>query len=395
MSDETASGFWSYTHEDDRLDDGNILQLSRLIMAEYNLLSGEPLKLFVDRDDITWGEEWRERIDSSLTETTFFIPVITPRYFTRPECRRELLEFAAKAKMLGAEELLLPILYIETRDLSAENPDEAIALVARTQYVDWHQNRLLETNSREYRAAVNALAERLLQIARKVAEIQLEQELGSDLNDEGIDGITDITAQIEALLPGWLDVVMGEKSVSAQISAVWIQYNTQEEKLRKRRAQPSALLSAKVRMAREMLPLAQRTQGDSQLYLARSIELDPLISALTRLIGEHLDSFSLAIPVKEAIDEAMEAVRESDVQMRMGEEHMIQGDLRKMGHLGRTFQQVNKSFADRYRNVLEANEIVRRWNAEFIERDSRELEQSTEPAGKVEISDSKASSPDI
>ena len=121
MSNEAASGFWSYAHEDDVLDGGNILSLRRLIMEEYNLLSGEPLKLFVDRNDLAWGEEWRERIDSSLAETTFFIPVITPRYFTRPECRRELLEFAAKAKMLGAEELLLPILYIEMRGLSAES----------------------------------------------------------------------------------------------------------------------------------------------------------------------------------------------------------------------------------------------------------------------------------
>jgi hypothetical protein len=162
---EAAVGFWSYAHEDDLLDGGNILQLSRLIMEEYNLLSGEPLNLFVDSNDIAWGQQWRERIDSSLAETTFFIPIITPRYFTRPECRRELLEFAAKAKMLGVEELLLPILYIEMRDLSAENPDEAIALVARTQYVGWHTNRLLDAGSQEYRIAVNALAQRLLDMS--------------------------------------------------------------------------------------------------------------------------------------------------------------------------------------------------------------------------------------
>jgi hypothetical protein len=80
MGNEAAAGFWSYTHEDDMLDGGAILQLSHLIMQEYNLLSGEPLNLFVDRNDIIWGEEWRKRIDSSLTETTFFIPIITPRY---------------------------------------------------------------------------------------------------------------------------------------------------------------------------------------------------------------------------------------------------------------------------------------------------------------------------
>src|SRR5215469_15861861 len=158
MPIETAVGFWSYAHEDNRLDDGAVLELARLITEEYNLLSGEPLELFIDRDSISWGQEWRARIDTVLSQTTFFIPVITPRYFTRPECRRELLEFAANAKSLGISELLLPILYVETQGLSMESQDEAVALVARTQYVDWRATRLLEPASREYRSAVNALA---------------------------------------------------------------------------------------------------------------------------------------------------------------------------------------------------------------------------------------------
>jgi hypothetical protein len=388
VSNETAAGFWSYTHEDDMLDGGNILRLSRLIMEEYSLLSGEPLNLFVDRNDLAWGEEWRERIDSSLAETTFFIPVITPRYFKRPECRRELLEFAAKAEALGTEELLLPILYIETEGLSAESPDEVVALVARTQYVDWRKNRLLEPNSREYRVAVNALAQRLLDVARKVAEIQLKQELASDPEDDGIDGITDIVGQIETFLPDWLDVVMGEKSVSAQILAVWDQYRQQGAKLRRRRAQPSALFSAQVRMAREMLPLAQRTQNDSQVYLARSVELDPLVSALTRLVAEHPESFPLATPVREAIDEAMEEVRRADSYVM---ERSVQNELRKMGHLGRVFQQTNSAFTARYRNVDEGNEIVRRWDAELIDPMRRESKESSETVDKLEHIDTEES----
>jgi hypothetical protein len=120
MPTETVAGFWSYAHGDNELDGGAVLELARLIAAEYNLISGEPLELFVDQRSIAWGENWRERIDSSLAQTTFFIPIVTPRYFTRPECRRELLEFAAKANSLGAEELLLPILYVDVPDFSTE-----------------------------------------------------------------------------------------------------------------------------------------------------------------------------------------------------------------------------------------------------------------------------------
>jgi hypothetical protein len=80
MSTEAVAGFWSYAHDDNKLDDGAILRLAQLIMDEYNLLSGNQLHLFIDHHSIAWGQEWRERIDKALSQTTFFIPIITPRY---------------------------------------------------------------------------------------------------------------------------------------------------------------------------------------------------------------------------------------------------------------------------------------------------------------------------
>lgn len=386
MSDDAAVGFWSYTHEDDELDGGSILKLSRLVMEEYNLLSGSPLNLFVDRNEIAWGQEWRMRIDSSLAEATFFIPIITPRYFTRPECRRELLEFAAKAGILGAKELLLPILYVEVSGLSTESPDEAVALVARTQYVDWRKNRLLEPSSREYRVAVNGLAQRLLDIARHVADVQLKRELESDPEDNGADGIVDIVIRIETLLPDWLEAVMVQKSVSAQILAVWRQYEQQVDKLRRRKAQPSALFSTQIRMAQQMLPLAERTERDSQVYLARSVELDPLVSALSRLVAEHPDSFPLVAPVREAIDEAMDEIREGERALKSGR-GSVQEDLRAMSHLGRVVKQTNAAFARRYRNADEGNGIVQRWDAELIDHNGRKLSLPAVEAIESETSD--------
>src|SRR5664280_2425666 len=141
MPDEEAAGFWSYAHRDDETDLGGVRRLSSRLGQEYSLLTGDDLTLFIDRS-IKWGEVWRERIDGALAKTTFFIPVVTPRYFKSDECRKELLEFAAQSESLGVGEFLLPILYAEVPDLTEANPDPAIALIARTQYFDWRAIRL-------------------------------------------------------------------------------------------------------------------------------------------------------------------------------------------------------------------------------------------------------------
>jgi TIR domain len=327
------------------------------------------LELFVDRDSISWGEEWRERIDSFLTQTTFLVPIITPRYFTRSECRRELLEFVAKAKSLGVEKLLLPILYIEVKGLSVDSPDEAVTLIARTQYVDWHTNRLLEPGSREYRTAVNALALRLLEIARSVAETQLSQELKlnaeEDVEGDGLYGISEIIEKITELLPDWLDVVLGEQVNDAQVSATWQEYSKKIAKLRSTHAPPSAILSAHIRMTKELLPLAERGQNDARTYLTRSVQLDPLVSALARLVAEHPENFGLATPVREAIDEAMAVIRREEEGLKAGYRN-INDAIAKMKHLGRAFQQCNTLLNSKWQAADEGNAIVRRWDAELI-----------------------------
>jgi hypothetical protein len=128
-----VAGFWSYARADDEAEGGRITRLARRVQTEYALITGEEIDVFLDRDDLEWGVEWKRRIDAALLGTAFFIPVLTPRYFSRPECRRELLTFVGHAASLGVNELLLPLLYVDVPDLSPDSDDEAIALIARMQ----------------------------------------------------------------------------------------------------------------------------------------------------------------------------------------------------------------------------------------------------------------------
>src|SRR5690554_3745103 len=130
MTNTSAVAFWSYARNDDLLDHGRIVRLASLVAMEYHLITGSAIRIFVDRHDLEWGQVWRERIDEALQSTTFFIPIVTPTYFQREECRKELWQFHSSAQALGVSELIMPIVYLRVPDFNEDNANDAIALVA-------------------------------------------------------------------------------------------------------------------------------------------------------------------------------------------------------------------------------------------------------------------------
>lgn len=158
---EKVVGFWSYTHRDDELNKGRIRELAKLISDEYEVITAEDLRIFVDKNDLEWGAEWRSRIEAALAGTTFCIPIVTPAFFKSPECRREVLTFSGHARSLGLEELLLPILYVKVPGLSEDSPDEVMSLIANRQYVDWTKLRTEDSirlhTERQWRILLSAL----------------------------------------------------------------------------------------------------------------------------------------------------------------------------------------------------------------------------------------------
>jgi hypothetical protein len=360
-----ASGFWSYTHSDNEQDGGAILKLASLISGEYELLSGSPLNLFVDQDSLSWGDEWQKRLTEFLTKTTFFIPIITPRFFTSEACRRELMEFAGKAVSLGVEELILPILYVRPANYSPDNPDECVALAARMQYVDWTSNRLLDPSSEGYRSAVNKLALRLMEIADRVEQRQLDKELEEPGKEEYLPGIQDLMDDISRLMPEWLDAVMAGRVADAQIDVTWHQvYTPPVDKLLRSHAPPSAVLAAQMRAGREMLLVIERYRDAARTYLARSVELDPLVSALARLIAADPSGFPLVLPLRAAIDEAVANMRGDFRTLRKGN-HSIWDHFRELRNRARIFQKCEATWLDEGRLASEGNKIVQRWDAEL------------------------------
>jgi hypothetical protein len=205
-----AAGFWSYVHADDEHDGARITQLATDLRAEYVLVSGADLELFLDRDSIPWGEAWRDRIDQAIAGTTFFIPIVTPAYFQSQECRRELVNFISQARRSQLEQLLLPVYYVAVPELEHDPTDEAMAIVAARQWEDLRDIRLVDQSSAEYRRAVNRLARRIAEIVDEVTKQSTEvppertSESGSGPGDEDEGpGLLERMVDAEEAVPRW------------------------------------------------------------------------------------------------------------------------------------------------------------------------------------------------
>lgn len=83
----TTSAFLSYVHADDEMSGGLTAEIARQLSDQYHALTAEPLSLAIDRD-LKPGDEWERWIDEAIARATFFIAIITPRYFRSRQCRR-------------------------------------------------------------------------------------------------------------------------------------------------------------------------------------------------------------------------------------------------------------------------------------------------------------------
>ncbi|MCH7999707.1 MAG: TIR domain-containing protein, partial [Chloroflexi bacterium] len=136
--------FMSYVRFEDEHADGRLTEFRERLSAEVRVQTGEEFIIFQDRNDIKWGQNWKERIEESLDKVTFLIPIITPSFFNSPPCRGELEKFLEREKKLRRNDLILPVYYVDCPLLNEEAKratDELAEVVAVRQYADWRPLR--------------------------------------------------------------------------------------------------------------------------------------------------------------------------------------------------------------------------------------------------------------
>lgn len=272
-------GFWSYVHADEKAEKSRISNLAHDVVDQIQMLTGESIDLFLDQDGIEWGDKWHDKINKTLSSIAFFIPVLTPRYFKSPECRRELQFFLRQATELGINDLILPLLYLDVPELENKNTtDDLIKLIQSYQWEDWRELRFLEVNSEGYRRGVTKLAKRLVKANLRVEQLATQAPIQVGVTVEGTEddtpGTIDLLAKYEEKLdisPGVLNEI-GKYIV--QISEIM---NDATGEMKNGDAQGkgfSARLSAARRAANRMREPVERIWSLSNDYASNNHDID-------------------------------------------------------------------------------------------------------------------------
>jgi cobaltochelatase CobT len=161
MATRQPIAFLSYVRSDDEHDGGRISAFRERLEGEVRMQTGKPFAIFQDRNDIAWGQNWEERINSSLSDVTFLIPIVTPSFFQSPACRSEFQAFLLKEKTLGVNRLILPVHYVSCEELGEDyiKHSNEIAENLRTRnWTDWRPLRFKSLNDEAVAAALATLA---------------------------------------------------------------------------------------------------------------------------------------------------------------------------------------------------------------------------------------------
>jgi parallel beta-helix repeat protein len=163
MSDQPAA-FLTYVRFDDEHENGRLSDFCKRLGGEIQVQTGEPFHIFQDRNDIAWGQQWRARIEKSLDAVTFLVAVITPGFFKRAECRKELERFLEREEKLGRGDLILPVYYVNTPALNDEakrKSDPLMQVIASRQYADWRELRFEPWTSPQVGKTIAVMAQQI------------------------------------------------------------------------------------------------------------------------------------------------------------------------------------------------------------------------------------------
>ena len=167
-NEPAVRAFCSYAHKDDQSLAGAIRHIIEDIRLFHEAETGRAIQIFFDRTDIGWGQDLRAAISDSVENATFFIPMITARYFRSENSRDELLSFYGKCRTLGVTELILPIVLAGRSQVREDSDDEVVRIIARIHFEDWTEIWQSGRGSPAWNIGITHLVQRLVNFQERV-----------------------------------------------------------------------------------------------------------------------------------------------------------------------------------------------------------------------------------
>lgn len=165
-------GFWSYARLDDENAENGLSNLRLALRRELTQQLGENVQLFQDVAAIPWGSDWESEIQRAINRSTFFIPIVTPRFIKSEECAKEIWLFVERQRALRElhpdlpyESLIFPILYV---DIDGVDPIDkaAFAEIMKRQIHDFDLLRIKDIDSEPVRMWIATVARDLCRVLR-------------------------------------------------------------------------------------------------------------------------------------------------------------------------------------------------------------------------------------
>jgi hypothetical protein len=166
-------GFFSYSRDDDDDSQGALSELRDRIQRELRGQLGRSrstLRIWQDKEAIAPGKLWESEIGAALEGAVFFIPIVTPTTVKSQYCKHEFESFLARERALGRTDLVFPIYYIRVPTLEREadwRSDPLLSIIAKRQWVDWRELRLLGVQETMVREAVAQFCAKIVETLQR------------------------------------------------------------------------------------------------------------------------------------------------------------------------------------------------------------------------------------
>ncbi|KDN21058.1 toll/interleukin-1 receptor domain-containing protein [Amycolatopsis rifamycinica] len=285
MSEQPAvQCFLSFTHEDDSFLNF-VTPLKNSLEKFCASAHGRKIEVFVDRESIGWGEDWRTKIQDGLNAAMVFIPVISMNYFYESgACREELSAFYAKANELGLTQLILPLLVLGHELVTGQSDDANIRIIEKLQYVDIKDAVLAGAGTPEWRRTMDVVADKLIKAIRS-AEAALEKckkgdRLAPAKDGPGLQEYKENLTKIGELLERQFDAISHSLD---ELAEEMRQLTGDVAGLR-----PEAIKARVVRAADTIKPMAVNIQQVGTAFETTVAETDSTIRSYMRLMDSHM-----------------------------------------------------------------------------------------------------------